>query len=138
MVARQVLASRLGSQILDGFLRACDCIRHGHKLAGDKAGVAGGKERLKERFWIFALRTSFAEALLLSLERKLALARADFAAREGFLALGLFFSLEERLALPAKFRGELGDKVIITRGVDGCLFVYTKGNGRQLRRNGAV
>ncbi len=35
---------------------------------------------------------------------------------------------KKRLALPAKFRGELGDKVIITRGVDGCLFVYTQEN----------
>ena len=34
--------------------------------------------------------------------------------------------IKKRLALPAKFRGELGDKVIITRGVDGCLFVYTE------------
>jgi MraZ protein len=34
--------------------------------------------------------------------------------------------IKKRLALPAKFRGELGDKVIITRGVDGCLFVYTQ------------
>lgn len=33
---------------------------------------------------------------------------------------------KKRLALPAKFRGELGDKVIITRGIDGCLFVYTQ------------
>ena len=33
--------------------------------------------------------------------------------------------IKKRLALPAKFRGELGDKVVITRGVDGCLFVYT-------------
>jgi MraZ protein len=32
---------------------------------------------------------------------------------------------KKRLALPAKFRGELGDKVVITRGIDGCLFVYT-------------
>jgi len=33
---------------------------------------------------------------------------------------------KKRLALPAKFRGELGDKIIITRGIDGCLFVYTQ------------
>jgi len=33
---------------------------------------------------------------------------------------------KKRLALPVKFRGELGDKIIITRGVDGCLFVYTQ------------
>ncbi len=33
---------------------------------------------------------------------------------------------KKRLALPCKFRGELGDKIIITRGIDGCLFVYTQ------------
>ena len=33
---------------------------------------------------------------------------------------------KKRLALPAKFRGELGDKVIITRGIEGCLAVYTQ------------
>ena len=33
---------------------------------------------------------------------------------------------KKRLALPAKFRGELGDKVIITRGIEGCLAVYTE------------
>lgn len=29
-----------------------------------------------------------------------------------------------RLAIPAKFRGQLGQTVIITRGLDSCLFVY--------------
>ncbi len=33
---------------------------------------------------------------------------------------------KKRLALPAKFRGELGDKVIITKGVENCLEVYTE------------
>jgi len=33
---------------------------------------------------------------------------------------------KKRLALPAKFRGELGDKIIITRGIEGCLAVYTE------------
>lgn len=33
---------------------------------------------------------------------------------------------KKRLALPAKFRGELGDKVIITKGVESCLVVYTQ------------
>lgn len=33
---------------------------------------------------------------------------------------------KKRLALPAKFRGELGDKVIITKGVENCLVVYTQ------------
>ena len=35
--------------------------------------------------------------------------------------------VKKRLALPAKFRGELGDKIIITRGIEGCLAVYTEG-----------
>lgn len=37
-------------------------------------------------------------------------------------------SLDEknRLAVPAKFRKELGKQVVITRGFDGCLFIYTE------------
>ena len=31
---------------------------------------------------------------------------------------------KKRLALPAKFRGEMGEKVVVTRGLDRCLFVY--------------
>lgn len=31
---------------------------------------------------------------------------------------------KRRLALPAKFRRELGKKAIITRGLDNCLFVF--------------
>lgn len=31
-----------------------------------------------------------------------------------------------RMIIPAKFREELGEQVIITRGLDGCLSVYTK------------
>lgn len=31
---------------------------------------------------------------------------------------------KKRLALPAKFRKELGKKVVLTNGLDGCLFVY--------------
>lgn len=31
-----------------------------------------------------------------------------------------------RLIIPAKFREELGEQVIITRGLDGCLCVYTQ------------
>ena len=33
---------------------------------------------------------------------------------------------KKRLALPAKFRGELGVKVIVTKGVENCLVVYTE------------
>ena len=31
-----------------------------------------------------------------------------------------------RLIIPSKFRLELGDKFIVTKGLDGCLFVYPK------------
>ncbi len=31
---------------------------------------------------------------------------------------------KKRLALPSKFRGELGSRVVVTRGLDHCLFVY--------------
>jgi MraZ protein len=34
--------------------------------------------------------------------------------------------IKKRLALPAKFRGELGEKVIVTKGVENCLIVYTE------------
>lgn len=32
---------------------------------------------------------------------------------------------KNRLSLPAKFRSELGKKVVITPGLDSCLFVFT-------------
>lgn len=31
-----------------------------------------------------------------------------------------------RLIIPSKFREELGDSFVLTRGLDGCLFVYPK------------
>ena len=33
---------------------------------------------------------------------------------------------KRRLALPAKFRRELGKKAVITRGLDSCLFVFSE------------
>ena len=32
--------------------------------------------------------------------------------------------IKKRLALPAKFRGELGSKVVITKGFESCLVIY--------------
>lgn len=32
---------------------------------------------------------------------------------------------KKRLAIPAKFRKEIGDRVVVTKGLDQCLFVYT-------------
>ena len=34
--------------------------------------------------------------------------------------------IKKRLSLPAKFRKELGKKVVITRGFENCLVVYTQ------------
>lgn len=36
------------------------------------------------------------------------------------------FDAKNRISLPAKFRKELGKGVIVTRGLDRCLFVYSK------------
>ena len=33
---------------------------------------------------------------------------------------------KKRLSLPVKFRKELGKKLVITRGLEGCLFVYSE------------
>ena len=32
---------------------------------------------------------------------------------------------KSRLIIPSKFRSELGDKIIITKGLDKCLFIYS-------------
>lgn len=36
------------------------------------------------------------------------------------------FDSKNRISLPAKFRKDLGRSVVVTRGLDKCLFVYTK------------
>lgn len=38
---------------------------------------------------------------------------------------------KKRLALPSKFRGELGSKVIITRGIEKCVAVFTEEKWRE-------
>jgi MraZ protein len=35
---------------------------------------------------------------------------------------------KNRLTLPARLREQLGDQVVITRGMDGCLYVYARGD----------
>ncbi|MGV0168836.1 division/cell wall cluster transcriptional repressor MraZ [Furfurilactobacillus sp. WILCCON 0119] len=37
-----------------------------------------------------------------------------------------------RLIIPAKFRNQLGDKFMVTRGLDGCLFGYPEADWNQL------
>ena len=39
---------------------------------------------------------------------------------------------KNRLTLPAKLREQLGDHVVITRGMDGCLYVYARPEFDQL------
>lgn len=36
------------------------------------------------------------------------------------------FDAKNRVSLPAKFRKELGATVVVTRGLDKCLFIYPK------------
>jgi len=46
-----------------------------------------------------------------------------------FMLIGQYqhtIDTKKRLALPVKFRGELGGKVIITKGIEHCLVVYTE------------
>ena len=39
---------------------------------------------------------------------------------------------KKRLIIPAKFRSELGEKFIITRGIENCLFVYSENDFKQI------
>lgn len=39
---------------------------------------------------------------------------------------------KKRLAIPAKFRKELGDGAVITRGLDNCLFLFPQKHWNQL------
>ena len=39
---------------------------------------------------------------------------------------------KNRLALPAKFRNELKGGLVITRGLDNCLFIFTKKDWQKL------
>lgn len=40
------------------------------------------------------------------------------------------FDAKNRISLPAKFRKELGKVVVVTRGLDKCLFIYPKASWR--------
>ncbi len=39
---------------------------------------------------------------------------------------------KKRLAIPSKLRRELGDKVVVTRGLDNCLFIFPKNQWNKL------
>lgn len=39
---------------------------------------------------------------------------------------------KNRLTLPAKFRQAFADGIVVTRGMDGCLFAYTRGDWSSL------
>lgn len=40
-----------------------------------------------------------------------------------------------RLFIPAKFRAVLGEKFIVTKGLDKCLFVYTEAEWQKIEEN---
>lgn len=39
---------------------------------------------------------------------------------------------KKRLAIPVKFRKEIGDRMVLTRGLDGCLFLFPTKEWEQL------
>lgn len=39
---------------------------------------------------------------------------------------------KKRLSLPAKFRKELGERIVITRGLDACLFLFSESSWRSI------
>ena len=39
---------------------------------------------------------------------------------------------KNRLIIPAKFRDEIGGKLVLTRGLDGCLFIYSLSNWEKI------
>ncbi|HYD93608.1 MAG TPA: division/cell wall cluster transcriptional repressor MraZ [Candidatus Paceibacterota bacterium] len=41
------------------------------------------------------------------------------------------FDAKNRISLPAKFRKDLGNSVVVTRGLDKCLFIYSKSAWKQ-------
>jgi MraZ protein len=45
------------------------------------------------------------------------------------------FDAKNRISLPAKFRKELGASVIVTRGLDKCLFIYPKSAWKKQAEN---
>jgi MraZ protein len=42
------------------------------------------------------------------------------------------FDDKNRISLPAKFRSEIGRKVVVTRGLDNCLFIYSEKEWRRI------
>ncbi len=45
---------------------------------------------------------------------------------------------KNRLSLPAKFRQEMGSKVVITPGLDSCLFIFTIGEWEKISEHLSV
>ena len=39
---------------------------------------------------------------------------------------------KNRLTLPARFRGSFGEGIVVTRGLDGCVYAYTRARWQQL------
>lgn len=43
-----------------------------------------------------------------------------------------------RMIVPSKFREQLGDEFVVTKGLDGCLLCTQMKNGRTLKKNSAT
>ena len=40
-----------------------------------------------------------------------------------------------RMIIPSKFREELGEEFVLTKGLDGCLSIYPRTNGKTLKKS---
>ena len=40
-----------------------------------------------------------------------------------------------RMIVPAKFREQLGNEFVVTKGLDGCLFVYSNDEWHRIEEN---
>ena len=53
----------------------------------------------------------------------------------GFMLIGEYhhnIDDKKRMIIPSKYREDLGEKVIVTRGLEGCLFVYSETEWNQI------
>ena len=45
--------------------------------------------------------------------------------------IAILYNAKGRIIVPVKFRESLGDNFVVTKGLDNCLFVYTKEDWRK-------
>ena len=85
---------------------------------------------VKNRGWYISLTlVSIVLGFLLSTQfqtQQKVLTALDAQRKEDLIAVWKNLDDKNRLTLPAKFRDAFGDGGVVTRGMDGCLVVYTR------------